>query len=58
MDECPFLKKRKIDDSDQANLIATDEIISNSNENMPESLNQDQIMVEEQNDGIVESGEG
>lgn len=58
MDECPFLKKRKIDDSDQANLIDTDEIISNSNENMPESLNQDQIMVEEQNDGIVESGEG
>lgn len=57
MEECPFSKKRKIDDSDQADLIATDEIISNSDENMPESLNEDQTMEEEQN-GVIESGEG
>ena len=56
MEECPFLKKRKIDESDQADLIAMDAIISNSDENMPESLNEDQTM--EQNDGVVESGEG
>lgn len=52
--ECPFAKKRKIESDDQATSIAVidDEIISNSNENMPESLN-------EQNDidNIVEDDE-
>lgn len=38
--ECPF-KKRKIEDThdDQVNSIATDENISNSDENKPESSN-------------------
>lgn len=56
--ECPFLKKRKIED-ESGDLIAMDVNITNSDENMPLSLNEDQMM-EEQNDVgvVVESGEG
>lgn len=51
--ECPF-KKRKIEEShdDQVNSIATDENISNSDENKPESS-------DARNEEIVDdSGEG
>lgn len=58
--ECPF-KKRKIEenDSDQATSIAViDELITNSNENMPESLNeQNELEIVEEDEEAGNSGE-
>jgi hypothetical protein len=51
--ECPF-KKRKIEEShdDQVNSIATDENISNSDENKPESSNaRDEEAMEDSGEG-------
>jgi hypothetical protein len=62
--ECPF-KKRKIDsendDSAQASSIALiDEFMSNGNENMPESLNEqnDFEMIEEDEEAAMGGGGG
>jgi hypothetical protein len=48
--ECPF-KKRKIeenaDDNPATSIAVIDELISNSNENMPESLNELEIVEED-----------